>query len=126
MGGTVSGESLKSGATEWLRHTPSVRGVLMRSLRFPDQTIVCDVDSRDITAMALEESYRAMADVFQWLAARQMPAERLVWGYERIGINCVRRADKTIFGALTSAKPGETDWAGLNRQLTEFQALTSA
>ena len=119
-------ESLKAHVTEWLRRTPSVRGVLMRGIRFADQTIVCDVDSRDITSAALEEAYGSVADAFQWLAAHQVPSTRLVWSYERIGLNCVRREDKTILGALTSAKPGELDFSGLNRQLAEFQSLKPA
>ena len=119
-------EVLKEQTTEWLRRAPSVRGVLMRGIRFTDQTIVCDVDSRDITTAALEEAYHSVADTFQWLSARQMPPTRLMWSYDRIGLNCVRREDKTILGALTSAKPGETDWPGLRRQLAEFQTLKPA
>jgi len=119
-------EVIKEQTTEWLRRAPSVRGVLMRGIRFADQTIVCDVDSRDITTAALEEAYRSVADTFQWLSARQMPPTRLMWSYDRIGLNCVRREDKTILGALTSAKPGETDWPGLRQQLAEFQILKPA
>ena len=119
-------ETGKAQATEWLRQAPSVRGVLLRGLRFPDQTIVCDVDSRDLTVTALEQAYRAVADTFQWLQPRQLPSGQLVWHYDRTALHCVRRADKSILGAMASAKPGETDEAGLNRQLAEFQNLGAA
>jgi len=123
--GMVVGDAMKEAATDWLRRTPSVRGVLLRGLRFPDQTIVCDVDSRDLTAAALEQAYRAVADTFQWLLPRQIPSAQLVWSYDRTALHCVRRADKTVLGAMVSAKPGETDLSGLDQQLAEFQSLAS-
>ena len=125
-GGVVVGDAMKEAATEWLRRTPSVRGVLLRGLRFPDQTIVCDVDSRDLTAAALEQAYRAVADTFQWLLPRQIPSAQLMWSYDRTALHCVRRADKTVLGAMVSAKPGEADLPGLTRQLAEFHTLASA
>ena len=122
-GGTVISEAMKEQATEWLRHTPSVRGVLLRGLRFADQTIVCDVDSRDLTAAALEQSYRLVADTFQWLFVRKIFATQLVWSHSRAALHCVRRGDKTIFGVMASNKNNEADLPALNRQLTEFQEL---
>lgn len=124
--GVAVGDALKEAATEWLRRAASVRGVLLRGLRFPDQTIVCDVDSRDLTAAALEQAYRAVADTFQWLLPRQIPSARLVWSYDRTALHCVRRADKTILGAMVSTKPGEADLPGLERQLAEFVTLAPA
>ena len=118
-------DALKTQATEWLRHTPSVRGVLLRGLRFTDQTIVCDVDSRDLTAAALEQAYHAVADTFQWLLPRQLPSAQLVWYYDRTTLHCVRRADKTILGAMATAKSADLDLPGLNQQLTEFQNLAA-
>ncbi len=122
--GTGISEALKTQVTEWLRHVPTLRGVLLRGLRFTDQTIVCDVDSRDLTAASLEQAYRAVADTFQWLLPRQLPSVRLVWHYDRTMLYCVRRADKTILGAMATAKTDELDLSGLNRQLAEFQNLT--
>ena len=119
----VTGETMKERVTEWLRQTPSVRGVLMRGIRFADQTIVCDVDSRDITVTALEEVYRAVAETFQTLQSQQIAPTRLLWICERAGLHCVRRTDGTILGAFAAAKAGETDTAELNRQLAEFHAL---
>jgi len=118
----VTGETSKEQATEWLRRTPSVPGVLLRGLWFPDQTIVCDVDSRDLTAAALEQSYRLVADAFQWLLPRQVPATRLVWHHSRATLHCVRRGDKTILGVMASMKNNEADLADLNRQLADFQS----
>ena len=116
-------EEMKEAVTEWLRHAPSVRGVMVRGLRFADQTIVCDVDSRDITVAALEQAYRSLADAFQLLLANQIMPLRLAWSYESTGLYCARRADKTILGAFASAKTGETDFSGLNGQLAEFQNM---
>ena len=118
-------EAMKEAATEWLRQTPSVRGVLVRGLRFADQTIVCDVDSRDFSVAALEQAFRSVADTFQLLLANQIPPVRLAWSYDRTGLHCARRADKTILGAFASAKTGETDLTNLHRQLLEFQNLKS-
>jgi hypothetical protein len=119
----ITGETMKERLTEWLRLTPSVRGVLMRGIRFADQTIVCDVDSRDISIAALEQVYRAVAETFQMLIGQKIAPTQLLWVCERAGLHCVRRADGTILGAFAAAKPGETDIAELNRQLKEFGAL---
>jgi len=116
-------DALKAQLTEWLRHAPALRGVLLRGLRFMDQTIVCDVDSRDLTAASLEQAYRTVAETFQWLLPRQIPSVQLIWHYDRTVLHCVRRSDKTILGAMALAKAGDTDLAGLNRQLAEFQML---
>jgi len=116
-------DALKAQLTEWLRHAPTLRGVLLRGLRFTDQTIVCDVDSRDLTAASLEQAYRVLAETFQWLLPRQLPSVQLIWQYDRTVLHCVRRADKTILGAMALAKQGDTDLAGLSRQLAEFQTL---
>ncbi len=124
--GVMVDEAMKAAATQWLLKLPAERGVLLRCLRFPDQTIVSDVDSRDLTSAALEEAYRAAADTFQWLLARQIPSLRLEWSYDRTSLHCVRRVDKTILGAMVSAKPGEVNLAGLERQLTEFISLAAA
>ena len=124
--GAAISEAAKEQSTEWLRRTPSVRGVLLRGLRFPDQTIVCDVDSRDLTSSALEQSYRLVADTFQWLAVRKIFATQLVWSHSRAALHCGRRGDKTVFGVMASTKNNETDLPGLNRQLTEFQELNLA
>jgi hypothetical protein len=40
----MSDES-KARITQWLRGTPPVRGVLVRGIRFADETYVCDFDS---------------------------------------------------------------------------------
>ena len=48
-----------------------------------------------------------------------------MWSYDRTGLHCARRADKTILGAFASAKTGETDLTILHRQLLEFQNLKS-
>ncbi len=117
-------DELKDRVTEWLRHAPSVRGVLVRGVRFADQTILCDVDSRDIPVTALELAFRSVSDAFHTLTASQILPTRLVWAYDRAVLHSARRADKTILGAFASAKSAETDLAGLDRQFSEFQNLS--
>ncbi len=121
--GAVVNDALKAQATEWLRHAAFVRGVLLRALRFADQTIVCDVDSRDLTAAALEQACRVVADTFQWLLPRQIPSLQLVWHYDRTTLHSVRRTDKAILVAMATAKTDDLDLPALNRQLAEFQSL---
>jgi hypothetical protein len=116
-------ETAKETTANWLRQTPSSPGVLLRGLRYPDQTIVCDADSRDLTAAALEEAFRSVHDVFVWLKGSRIVSSQVSWHGERGELHCVCRPDRIILGALTSAKTTETDLSRLAGQLTEFQNL---
>ncbi len=118
-------ESTKEMIAEWLRHLPSARGMLMRGIRFPDQTILCDVDSRNLPVAAIEAAYHLAADTFHWLRTNRIMTSQIIWSGERTELHCARRADRSVMGVLASAKTGETDVAGLNEQLTSFQKLSS-
>ena len=118
------GEAAKEMVAAWLRRLPSARGVLMRGVRFPDQTVLCDTDSRDLPVAAIEEAYHLAADAFHWLKTNRVGASRMVWTGERSELHCARRADKSVLGVMTSAKAGETDSLVLRGQLAEFQSLT--
>jgi HEAT repeat protein len=120
-----AGDEAKALVTDWLRGTPSVRGVLVRGVRFADHTIVCDLDSRDLPALVLEQIYHAVSDTFTLLANHQLAANRLLWTCERAGLHCARRADRTIFGAFVLAKTADIDLPALDRQLTAFAELKS-
>ncbi len=123
---TVSSSAeIKDLATDWLHRTPSGRGVLLRGIRFPDQTIVCDVDSRGLTSAALEQTYALVAEAFLWFRAQHLTADIFVWGFSRGALHCTRREDGTILGELASVRPGDTDLNGLHQQLADFQSLSA-
>ena len=119
-------ESAKEFFAEWLRRTPSGRGVLMRGIRFPDQTFLCDVDSRDLPAAAIEEAYRLAYDTHHWLKNHRLATSQITWSGNRAELHCTQRADRSVLGIMTSAKTGEVEPVGLNRQLVEFQNLRCA
>ena len=116
-------EAFQDQTAQWLRRAPSVRGTLVRGIRFADETFVSDMDSRDFPASALEAAWRVVADAFQVLRAQHLPPSRLTWVYERTVLHCVQRTDGAILGVLVTHKSAETDPAGLERMLTEFQSL---
>lgn len=116
-------DELKQQINNWLRNAPSVHGTLVRGIRFPDETFVADVDSRDFSLTAMEQAWRSVADTFQVLAAQQMPAVRLTWMFERAALHCARREDGAILGVFVSRKQRDTDMAGLDGLMQEFQGL---
>ncbi len=105
---------------QWLRRAPSARGVLVRGVRFPDQTMVCDLDSRDFPGATLEQAVRSVADTFQVLIAHQVVPFRLTWIYSRASLHCARRRDGAIFAAVALTKSSETDVGGLDHVLSDF------
>ncbi|MCC6819663.1 MAG: hypothetical protein V9H26_06345 [Verrucomicrobiota bacterium] len=116
-------EAIQDQTTRWLRTAPSVRGTLVRGIRFADETFVTDVDARDFPVSALETAWRLVADTFAVLRAQHLPPTRLTWVYERTVLHCVQRADGAILGVFVAKKSAETDPAGLDRLLSEFQTL---
>ncbi len=116
-------EQSKEQISQWLRAAPAVRGMLVRGVRFPDQTFVSDVDARDFPAAALEQAWRVVDDTFQVLSAQHFPPTRLSWVYERSVLHCVQRPDGAIFGVFLARKTTDVDTEGLNRLLSEFQDL---
>ncbi len=109
--------------SQWLRRAPSPRGILLRGIRFPDQTMTCDLDSRDASVVALEQAVRSVADTFQVLFAQQLFPHALVWTYRRGVLHCVRRHDGAILAVVSRATAGDTDAAGLRQLLSEFHLL---
>jgi hypothetical protein len=116
----------RSAVAGWLRQAPAVRGALVRGVRFADQTFLCDVDSRDFPAAALEQGWRSVADTFQVLATHGFPPRRLAWHYQRAVLHCAQHADGTLFGAFAARKREEVDADGLERTLKAFAALAAA
>jgi len=116
-------EETKEKLGDWLRRAPSARGVLVRGLRFTDQTITCDLDSRDFPVSALEQAARSVDDTFQVLNAYRLSPIRLIWHYSRAALHCASREDGTMLVAVALTKPGETDLDALSRLMLEFRTL---
>lgn len=119
----MSAES-KDKLTGWLRASPSLRGALVRGIRFADETFVTDVDARDFSASALEQAWRLVADTFQVLSAQRLPPSRLTWTYEKTVLHYAQRADGAIFGVVISRK-ADADPLALEKLLSEFQGLSA-
>ncbi|NOS71611.1 MAG: hypothetical protein HOP33_17005 [Verrucomicrobia bacterium] len=117
-------EEAKQQITRWLEALPSLRGGLVRGVRFPDETFVSDFDSRDFPVTALEQAWRSVADTYQVLTAQQFPPSRLTWVYERTLLHCVMRNDGAIFGMFVAKKGAEANQPEFDHLLTEFQSLT--
>jgi hypothetical protein len=108
---------------DWLRRAPSLRGVLVRGIRFPDATVICDFDARDFPVAMLEQAYRCVAETFSTPPPGASKPTRLVWMFERAALHCARRADGTVLGAFVLPSITATDLAGLDLQLASFDAL---
>jgi hypothetical protein len=119
-------EQSKEQITQWLCSYPAVRGMLVRGIRFADETFVSDMDARDFPAAALEQAWRSVADTFQVLSAQRLPATRLTWVHDRTVLHCVQRADGAILGVFLSRKTAEADVAALDQLFTEFHGLPAA
>ena len=119
--GAVFSETTREKISSWLRNITSVRGVFMHSIRFPDQTVLCDVESRSVSAAAIEESFRLVADAFHWLLGSRIATTRVVWCGDRTELHCAWRTDKTILGVLVSARSEDTDHPALEKQVREFK-----
>lgn len=116
----------KEQLSNWLRAAPAVRGTLVRSIRFPDQTFVCEGASEAFPTNALEQAWRVMSDTFQVLNAQRFPPDRLSWVYDRAVLQCAQRPDGAMLGVFSIRKTSEVDSEGLSRLLSEFQSLALA
>ena len=118
----MSDES-KEQMAQWLRTAPVLRGMLVRGIRFADETFISDVEARDFPGAALEQAWRVVADTFQVLRAQRLPPTRLAWVHERTVLHCVQRPDDAIFGVFISRKATDFDPVALERVLAEFLQL---
>ena len=118
-----SAEQTKEHIEEWLRQAASTRGVLVRSVRFTDRTVVCDLDSRSFPAVMLEQVFGAVTEVFQSLASQAQPARRLSWTFSRAAAHFTQRDDGTLLGVFTPMKGVPVDFAGLENLFREFRGL---
>ncbi len=116
-------ETSKEQILRWLRATAVARGVLVRGLRFADETFFSDVDAREFPTTALEQCWRIIADAFQVLRAQRLPPTRLTWVHAKTTLHCAQRADGVILGVFVSRKNEEADVAAVERMLAEFLQL---
>jgi hypothetical protein len=117
---TDAGAALKAAATGWLHNAPSMRGVLMRGLRFADRTIVCDDHSQSVGTDALYEAYRCIGEVYAQFDNSGLRPTCLQWNYDRTVILSARRDDGTILSSFVSLRNANVDWPPFYQQLTEF------
>lgn len=113
----------KQHLSEWLRGAPFIPGVLVRGIRFADETFVCDLDSRDFPAAALEQAWRSVADTFQVLFAQRLPATQLTWVYAGAMLHCARRSDGAILGVFVSRKHSQVNLSAIENLLAEFRTV---
>lgn len=86
---------------EWLRGTCAPPGVMLRALRFPDRTVACDVEVRDLPAAWLEHLGRGILDTYEVLAVHRIYPDRLRWRYARGAVDCARGEDGTLLMILS-------------------------
>ena len=115
-----TGAAFKAAVTGWMHHAPLMRGVLMRGLRFADNTIVCDDHSQALGAEALYEAYRCIGEVYARFDNSGLRPTRLQWNYDRTVILTARRDDGAILSSFVSLRATDIDWTGMDHQLTEF------
>lgn len=111
--------------TNWLRAVPTIRGALLRGIRFADETFVSDIDAREFPATAMDQAWRNISDTFQVLSAQRMPPDRLTWQHEKTSVHCARRPDGAILAIFISRKSPDVDTMALEKMLLEFQSLVA-
>ncbi|HUL51265.1 MAG TPA: hypothetical protein VLU94_01640 [Candidatus Nitrosotalea sp.] len=114
---------MKDAIKQWMTQTPRVRGVLAYGVRFTDKTSINETYSRDFPIVALENTWRCIADAYQVLTLHRFPVARMQWIYENAVLTCVRRNDGIILGLFVTPNRRELDSKELERQLTEFQSI---
>lgn len=114
---------MKERLTQWLQSAPTLKGALVRGVRFADETFASDVDARDFPATALEQAWRLVADTFEVLSAQRFPPSRLTWVHEKTVLHCVQRPDGAILGVFISRRATDTDPMALEKFLSDFQSL---
>jgi hypothetical protein len=90
----------KAMVTGWFRGAPAVPGTLVRSLRFPDETVLTDTLAPGYSGASVELAWRSVVDAFDVLAARRLVADQLIWTHEKTLLHCARRTDETILALL--------------------------
>jgi hypothetical protein len=105
---------VKAAAADWFRSAPAVPGTLIRSLRFPDETVLTETLAPGYSVASVELAWRSVVDAFDVLAARRLVADQLIWTHQKTLLHCARRSDGVILALLLPRQqpPAETKAAG--------------
>ena len=114
---------MKETIKEWMVQQQRVAGVLACGVRFPDKTALNETYSGSFPAVALDNTWRCVADAYQVLSLHRMPAIRMRWVYENALLQCARRNDGIILALFTSRNADELDSKGAEQMFAEFHAL---
>ena len=114
---------MKETIKEWMVNQRRLVGVLACGVRFPDKTALNETYSRNFPAVALDNTWRCVADAYQVLSLHRIPAVRMRWVYENALLQCARRNDGIILGLFTSRNSEEIDFAGVEQTFAGFHAL---
>jgi len=76
--------------------------------------------------IAMENTLRCIADLFQVLQLNRIPPGRVRWVYQGGLLHCERRADGVCLGIFTPRDVNSIDQRGLERFFAEFQAVARA
>lgn len=109
---------------EWLRRRSREPGVVLQVIRFPDRTVVSDLDARDFSTAWLDHLGRAILDTYEVLQAHRMRPLRLRWRYERVTVDCARRDTGAVL-MLFSHTAGRVDPAPVAATLESFRTAPS-
>jgi hypothetical protein len=71
----------------------------------------------------LEQTWVAIADIFQALNAHLLAPTRLTFTYEQAMLHYVRLEDGALLGVFVAKRKMDDDPAGLVRLLTEFRTV---
>jgi len=86
---------------QWLRSAAPPRGVVLRALRFPDRTVVCDVEARDLSPAWLDHLGRGILDAYEVLAAHRIQPDRLRWLFAQVAVDCSRHESGALLLVLS-------------------------
>jgi hypothetical protein len=112
--------------SQWFEQSAPFEGILACGIRRPDHSTMTKSWAEGYSELAMENTLRCVADLFQVLPLNRLPQGRVRWVYENALLHCERRADGTCLGIFTLREETHCDAAGLERVFAEFQALAQA
>ncbi len=91
----------RTALAQWLRSAAPPRGVVLRALRFPDRTVVCDVEARDWSTAWLDHLGRGILDTYEVLAAHRIQPDRFRWLFHQVAVDCTRHESGVLLLVLS-------------------------
>lgn len=114
---------MKETVQQWMAQNSSASSVLACGVRFTDKTSINESHSEDFPLVAMENTWRCIADAYQVLTLHRFPVARMRWVYEQAILACVRRNDGIILGLFLSPDAEEAEQEEVERLFSEFHAL---